>query len=78
MALKRPEEKTWNWKTPKEPFPQTPGCNGCYLASRAKERPTLISMILGPYAKIFDEIHVFGPVWTSTPPGTRFVNLQRG
>ncbi len=55
MALKRPEEKTWNWKTPKKPFPQTPGANGCLLTT------TLISMLLGPYAKIFDEVHTFSP-----------------
>ncbi len=62
MALKRPEEKTWNWKTPKEPFPQTPGANGCMCAPSGQGKSTtLIAMLLGPYAKIFDEVHVFSP-----------------
>ena len=62
MELKRPEEKTWNWKKPAKPFPQTPGANGCFLApSGMGKSTTLIAMILGPYAKIFDEIHVFSP-----------------
>jgi hypothetical protein len=62
MALKRPAEKTWNWRTPPEPFPQTPGANGCFLAPSGQGKTTtLISMLLGPYAKVFDEIHVFSP-----------------
>jgi hypothetical protein len=62
MALKRPEEKTWNWKTPKGVFPQTPGANGCFCAPSGQGKTTtLISMLLGPYAKIFDEIHIFSP-----------------
>ena len=62
MALKRPEEKKWKWNTPKEPFPQTPGANGCFLAPSGQGKTTtLISMLLGPYAKIFDEVHVFSP-----------------
>ncbi len=62
MALKRHEEETWNWKTPKAPFPQTPGANGCYLAPSGQGKiTTLISMLLGPYAKVFDEVHIFSP-----------------
>ena len=62
MALKRPEEKTWNWKTPKAPFPQTPGANGCFLAPSGQGKTTtLIAMLLGPYAKVFDEVHIFSP-----------------
>ena len=62
MALKRPEEKTWNWKAPQEPSPQTPGANGCFLAPSGQGKTTtLIAMLLGPYAKIFDEIHIFSP-----------------
>ncbi len=62
MALKRPPEKKWNFKTPPEPFPQTPGCNGCFLAPSGQGKTTtLISMLLGPYGNIFDEIHVFSP-----------------
>ena len=60
--LKRPAERTWNWLKPPEPFPQTPGANGCFLApSGMGKTTTLISMLLGPYAKIFEEIHVFSP-----------------
>jgi hypothetical protein len=62
MALKRPEEKKWNWNTPKEPFPQTPGASGCFLAPSGQGKTTtLISLLLGPYAKIFDQVHVFSP-----------------
>jgi hypothetical protein len=62
MALKRPEEKKWNWRTPKEPFPQTPGANGCFLAPSGQGKSTtLIAMLLGPYAKVFDEVHIFSP-----------------
>ena len=62
MALKRPPEKTWNWRTPPKPFPQTPGANGCFLAPSVQGKTTtLIAMMLGPYAKVFDEIHIFSP-----------------
>ncbi len=62
MALKRPEEKHWNWKTPKDPFPQCPGANLCWLApSGMGKTTTLISLLLGPMAKIYDEVHVFSP-----------------
>ncbi len=62
MALKRPPEKPWNFKTPREPFPQTPGANGCFLAPSGQGKTTtLISMLLGPYRDIFDEVHVFSP-----------------
>ena len=64
MALKRPPEKTWNWRTPPKPFPQTPGANGVFLAPSGQGKTTtLISMLLGPYAKnrVFDEIYVFSP-----------------
>ena len=61
-ALKRPDELHWTWRKPPEPFPQTPGCNGCFLApSSGGKSTTLISMILGPYSKVFDELHVFSP-----------------
>ncbi len=62
MALKRPEEKHWNWKTPKEPYPQCPGANMCFLApSGMGKTSTLISLLLGPMAKIYYEVHVFSP-----------------
>ena len=62
MALKRPAEKHWNYRTPTAVFPQTPGCNGCFLAPSGQGKTTiLISILLGPYAKVFDEVHVFSP-----------------
>ena len=62
MKLKRPAEVHWNFKKPPEPYPQTPGCNGAFLApSGAGKTTTLISMLLGPYNGIFDQVHVFSP-----------------
>ncbi len=63
MALKRPEEKVWNWKTPKEPYPQCPGASGVFLApSGGGKSSTLVSLLLGPYKSIFMEgVHVFSP-----------------
>ena len=62
MKLQRPTEVQWNFKKPPDPFPQTPGANGCFLApSGMGKTTTLISMILGPYRGIFDQIHVFSP-----------------
>ncbi len=62
MALKRPAEVHWNFRTPPAVYPQTPGANGCFLApSGMGKTTTLIAMLLGPYSKVFDEIHVFSP-----------------
>jgi len=63
MSLKRPAEKHWNWRQPaKKVFPGTPGASGCFLApSGGGKTTTLISMLLGPYAKTFDSIHIFSP-----------------
>ena len=62
MKLHRPPEVSWNFRTPPNPFPQTPGANGCFLApSGMGKTTTLISMILGPYRGVFDQIHVFSP-----------------
>ena len=62
MALKRPTEKKWNFRTPPEPFPQTPGCNGAYLAPSGQGKTTtIIALLLQPYSKICDEIHIFSP-----------------
>ncbi len=62
MKLHRPAEVHWNFRKPPEPFPQTPGANGCFLApSGMGKTTTLISMLLGPYRGIFNEIHVFSP-----------------
>ena len=60
--LKRPPEQSWNFKKPPEPFPQTPGANGCFLApSGMGKTTTLIAMLLGPYRGVFNQIHVFSP-----------------
>ena len=62
MKLQRPPEVSWNFRKPPEPFPQTPGANGCFLApSGMGKTTTLISLLLGPYRKVFDQIHVFSP-----------------
>ena len=63
MALKRPPEKTWNFKQPSsDVVPKLPGANGCFLAPSGQGKTTtLISMLLGPYSKCFDEVHVFSP-----------------
>ena len=62
MKLQRPPEVSWNFRKPPEPFPQTPGANGCFLApSEQGKTTTLISLLLGPYKGIFDQIHVFSP-----------------
>ncbi len=61
--LKRPAEVHWNFRKPaSEVFPQTPGANGCFLApSGMGKTTTLISMLLGPYRGVFDQVHVFSP-----------------
>ena len=62
MALKRPTEKKWNFKKVPEPFPQVPGANGCFLApSGGGKTTTLISLLLGPYKHVFEEVHVWSP-----------------
>ena len=61
-VLKRPAEKHWNWRKPSKPFPQTPGASGCFLApSSGGKTTTLISLLLGPYAKVYESIHIFSP-----------------
>jgi hypothetical protein len=61
MALKRPAEKHWNWKTPREPYPKTPGC-GLFLApSGMGKTSTIISLLLSEYSSIFSELHIFSP-----------------
>ncbi|HSG20480.1 MAG TPA: hypothetical protein VLA31_06890, partial [Burkholderiaceae bacterium] len=60
--LVRPKEKSWNWHKPSAPFPQTPGANGCFLApSGGGKTTTLVSLLLGPYRRVYDAIHVFSP-----------------
>ena len=60
--LKRPQEEHWNFKKPPDPFPQTPGANGTFLApSSGGKTTTIIALLLGPYRGVFDQIHVFSP-----------------
>ena len=60
--LRRPPEIVWNFKRPPEPFPQTPGANGVFLApSGLGTTTTLVAMLFGPYKGIFDSVHVFSP-----------------
>jgi len=62
QMLKRPPEAHWNFKKPPHPYPQTPGCNGCFLAPSGQGKTTtLIALLLGPYKDVFDEVHVFSP-----------------
>ena len=60
--LKRPSEKVWNYDQPPAPFPGIPGANGCFLAPSGRGKSTtLISMLLGPYAKKFARVFIFSP-----------------
>jgi hypothetical protein len=61
MKLHRPPEQNWSFRQPPEPLPKVPTA-GCFLGpSGTGKTTTLISMLLGPYRKVFDEIHVFSP-----------------
>ena len=61
-SLKRPAEIQWNFRKPPEPFPQTPGTNGAFLApSGMGKTTTLIAMLLGPYDNVFNQVHIFSP-----------------
>ena len=61
MALKRPKEIKWNWAQPGEPFPPAPR-RICFLGpSGSGKTTTLISMLLGPYKKIYKGLYVFSP-----------------
>ena len=59
IALKHPKEIKWNWSQPDEPFPPTPS-RICFLGPIGSgETTTLISMLLGPYKKIYEGLYVF-------------------
>ena len=61
MVLKRPKEVHWNWTQAEEPFPPTPS-RICFLGpSGSGKTTTLISMLLGPYKKIYEGLYVFSP-----------------
>ena len=61
MALKRPTEKQWKYTQPDEPFPPTPSRTLFLGPSGSGKTTTLVSLILGPYKKIYDAIYVFSP-----------------
>ena len=81
-VLKRPAEQSWNFRKPPEPFPQTPGSNGAFLAPSGQGKTTtLIAMLLGPYSKVFDQIHVFSPsveIDSSWEPVRKFAEHLEG
>ena len=61
MALKRPAEKKWIYAQPRVPYPPSPS-RGLFLAPSGQGKSTtLIAMLLGPYAKVFDKVYVFSP-----------------
>jgi hypothetical protein len=61
-VLKRPKEVSWTWRKPAEPFPQTLGANGCFLApSGGGKTTTLVSLLIGPYTRVYGAAHVFSP-----------------
>ena len=60
--LKRPPEIAWEFRQPPDPFPKCPGASGAFLGpSGTGKSTTLIALLLGPYAKVFDQIHIFSP-----------------
>ena len=59
--LKRPAEKHWKFDQPPEPFPQCPTSAIMLAPSGQGKTSTIVSMILGPYRKVFSEIHVYSP-----------------
>ena len=60
--LKRPPEIAWEFRQPPDPFPKCPGASGAFLGpSGTGKSTTLIAMLLGPYANVFDQIHIFSP-----------------
>ena len=59
--LKRPAEKHWKFNQPPAPFPQCP-TSGIFLAPSGQGKTTsIVSMVLGPYSRVFDSIHVYSP-----------------
>jgi Poxvirus A32 protein len=60
--LKRLSETRWTWNQVEDPYPQLPGCNGCFLGpSSSGKTTTLLALLTGPYAKAFSALHVFSP-----------------
>ena len=64
MPLTRPPEPKWNWRQPPAPYPECPGANTCLLGpSGSGKSYVLTALLLGPYKRVFQEIHVFSPSW---------------
>ena len=59
--LKRPAEKHWKFWQPPTPFPQCPNSAVMLAPSGQGKTTTIVSMILGPYRKVFESIHVYSP-----------------
>lgn len=60
--LKRPPEVHWNYKQPKgDVFPRCPN-SGCFLGpSGTGKTTTIVSLLLGPYRGVYEQIHIFSP-----------------
>jgi hypothetical protein len=59
--LKRPAEKHWKFKQPPAPFPQCP-TSAIFLAPSGQGKTTtMVSLILNPYSKVYESIHVYSP-----------------
>ncbi len=59
--LKRPAEKHRKFNQPPAPFPQCP-TSGIFLAPSGQGKTTsIVSMVLVPYSRVFDSIHVYSP-----------------
>jgi len=59
--LNRPAEKHWKFQQPPAPFPQCP-TSGVFLAPSGQGKTTtIVSLILGPYRKVYESIHVYSP-----------------
>jgi hypothetical protein len=60
-VLKRHEPKQWKFKQPPEPYMRLP-CSTIMLSpSGGGKTSTIVSLIVGPYARCFDSIHIFSP-----------------
>jgi hypothetical protein len=59
--LKRPVEKHWKFHQPPAPFPQCPTSSVMLAPSGQGKTTTIVSLILGPYSKVYESIHVYSP-----------------
>ncbi len=61
LMLKRPTEKHWKFNQPPAPFPQYPTSAIMLVPSGQGKTTSIVSMVLGPYSRVFDSIHVCSP-----------------